>query len=183
MQRRISCYLRTAKERCAGVYFKSDLKAVLMWHHLANVTMTIPLEKVLCTKYGNPLFLQQPFSNHVILPSFLSKSCSAQSHQCSCIIDPSPYAVLTFDTIFRNQSNQLSSKFIILRFSVTFWIRVVKQLLVSRVVSKSAVERLVHVWIKHESIFFCFSFLFLFKRFPVAVYLFLVVKQILTNPL
>ena len=29
--------------------------------------MTISLEKVLCTKYGNPLFLQQPFSNPVSL--------------------------------------------------------------------------------------------------------------------
>ena len=42
--------------------FKCDLNAVLMWYHLANVTMTIPLEKVLWTKYGNPLFLQQPSS-------------------------------------------------------------------------------------------------------------------------
>ena len=44
----------------------------------------------------------------------------------------------------------------------------------------------VHVGIKHESIFllllllfFCFSFLFPFKRFPVDVYLFLVVKPLI----
>ena len=42
--------------------------------------MTISLEKVLCTKYGNPLFLQQPFSNPVILSSTLSISHVQPNH-------------------------------------------------------------------------------------------------------
>ena len=96
-------------------------------------------------RYGNPLFL--PASN---LPATLSSYLQVYAlvtfrpitlSSIYAIIEPSPYAVLTFDTIFRNQSNQLSSNFIILWFSVTFWIRVVKQLVLSRVVSKSVVER------------------------------------------
>ena len=52
--------------------------------------MTISLEKVLCTKYGNP-FLQQPSSNPVILPSTLAISHVQPNHtSVYAIIDPSP---------------------------------------------------------------------------------------------
>ena len=53
--------------------------------------MTIPLEKVLCMIYGNPLFLQQPFSNPVVLSSTLSISHVQPNHtSVYAIIDPSP---------------------------------------------------------------------------------------------
>ena len=52
----------------------------------------------------------------------------------------------------------MSSKFIILRFSVTFLIRVVKQLLVSRVVSKSAVQR--SICMDKTRVYFFLFFLF-----------------------
>ena len=53
--------------------------------------MTIPFEKMLCTKYGNPLLLQQPSSNPVILPSTLAISHVQPSHtSVYTIIDPSP---------------------------------------------------------------------------------------------
>ena len=154
---------------------------MLFWFNITLQTLwPYPLEK--CCVWNTEILYsgQQPSNNPVILSSALDISHVQPNY--SSVYRPFSLSNRHFDTILRNQSNQLSSKFIVLWFSVTFWIRVVKQLLVSRVVSKSAVERITcidktRVW------FFCFSFLFPFKRFPVAVYLFLLVKQILTIPL
>ena len=152
-----------------------------MWYHLANITYDhIPRKIVVyeIRKSFPPATFQQPCH----LTSTLAISHVQPNH--TSVMPSSTLllikAIVTFDTILRNQSNQLSSKFIILRFSVTFLIRVVKQLLVSRVVSKSAVQRSIYMD-KTRVYFFGFSFLFPLKRFPVAVYLFVVVKQILTN--
>ena len=162
---------------------------MLFWFNITLQTLwPYPLKK--CCVWNTEILYsgQQRSSNPVILSSALNISHVQPNH--SSVYRPFSLSNRHFDTILRNQSTQLSSKFIILSFSVTFWIRVVKQLLVSRVVSKSAVERGARMDKTRVYFFFflggggvCFSFLFPFKRFPFAVYLFLVLKQILTNPL
>ena len=154
---------------------------MLFWFNLTLQTLRpYPLKKC-CERNTEILYFgQQPSSNPVILSSALDISHVQLNH--TSVYRPFSLNNRHFDTILRNQSNQLSSKFILLWFSVTLvWIRVVKQLLVSRVVSKSAVER--STCMDKTRVYFFFVCLFPFKRFPVAVYLFLVVKQILTNPL
>ena len=160
--------------------FKCDLNAVLMWYHLANITYDhIPRKIVVyeIRKSFPPATFQQP--------------CHLTSTLAISHVQPNHTSVMPSSTLLLKQSSLLTPYYVTRAtncrqsllycgFSVTFWIRVVKQLLVSQVASKSAVERSTCMD-KTRVYFFCFSFLFPLKRFPVAVYLFVVVKQILTN--
>ena len=113
---------------------------MLFWFYITLQTLwPYPLKKC-CVRNTEILYSgQQPSSNPVILSSALDISHVQPNH--TSVYRPFSLSNHHFDTILRNQRNQLSLKSIILWFSVAFWIRVVKQLLVSRVVSKSAVER------------------------------------------
>ena len=66
-----------------------------------------------------------------------------------------------------NQSNQLSSKFIILRFSVTFLNQSSQATIFSRVVSKSAVEGSTCMDKTRVYFFFVFPFCFLLNDFQL----------------
>ena len=92
---------------------------MLFWFNLTLQTLRpYPLKKC-CERNTEILYFgQQPSSNPVILSSALDISHVQLNH--TSVYRPFSLNNRHFDTILRNQSNQLSSKFIILWFSVTF---------------------------------------------------------------